>query len=180
MILRDGPRDFGAACIGHHAEGAEFVAAFLNGDERRDAPRANGGRLRRRQKSEFVLGGELGLQRVAVLFGAGEQFRQVMIALRADHDVNHGCPVDDLLALSLRHTAGDGDVHAAPLARGFVFCGAEPTEFGIHLLGSLLADVAGVEDDEIGLLDTGGLDKALASQRVHHALRIVDVHLTAI
>ena len=66
------------------------------------------------------------------------------------------------------------------LARGFVFCGAEPAEFGIHLLGSLLADVAGVEDDEIGIVDAGGLDKALASQRVHHALRIVDVHLTAI
>ena len=29
----DRPRDLGAACIRHHAEGAEFVAAFLHRDE---------------------------------------------------------------------------------------------------------------------------------------------------
>ena len=31
--LRDRPRDFGAARIGHDAEGAELVAAFLHGEE---------------------------------------------------------------------------------------------------------------------------------------------------
>ncbi len=31
--LCHGPRHFGAARIGHHAERAEFIAAFLNGDE---------------------------------------------------------------------------------------------------------------------------------------------------
>ena len=38
--LGDRPRDFGAARIGHDAEGAELVAAFLHGDESRDAARA--------------------------------------------------------------------------------------------------------------------------------------------
>jgi hypothetical protein len=102
------------------------------------------------------------------------------VALRPDHHVDHGRPVDDLTAFGLRHAAGDGDVHAATLAGGFIFYGAEPAEFGIYLLGSLLADVTGVEDDEIGIVDAGGLDKTLARQRVHHALGIVDVHLTAI
>ena len=66
------PRDFGAACIGHHAEGAEFVAAFLHGDERRDAARADRVRLRGCQKSELVLDREFGLQRAAMAFGAGQ------------------------------------------------------------------------------------------------------------
>ena len=38
--LRDRPRDFGAARIGHDAEGAELVAAFLHGDEGGNAARA--------------------------------------------------------------------------------------------------------------------------------------------
>ena len=37
--LRDRARDFRAARIGHHAEGAELVAAFLHGEEGGDAAR---------------------------------------------------------------------------------------------------------------------------------------------
>ncbi len=37
-----------------------------------------------------------------------------------------------------------------------------------------------VESDEIGIIGARRLDKALRRQRVHHALRIVDVHLAAI
>jgi hypothetical protein len=46
--------------------------------------------------------------------------------------------------------------------------------------GRLFADVAGVEDHQIRVIDIGGLDKAFRRQGVHHALRIVDVHLAAI
>ena len=41
---RDRPRDFGAARIGHDAEGAELVAAFLHGDESADAARRGSAR----------------------------------------------------------------------------------------------------------------------------------------
>ncbi len=41
----DGPRDLGAARIGHDAERAELVAAFLHGDEGGDAAGADRARL---------------------------------------------------------------------------------------------------------------------------------------
>ena len=178
--LCDRPRDFRAARVRHHAEGAELVAAFLHGDERGNAARADRGRLRRRQESELVLDRKFRLQRAAVAFRLRQQLRQMMIALRADHDVDDGRAADDLLALGLRDAAGDRDVHLPPVARGLVLHHPQPAEFGIDLFRGLLADVTGVEDDEVGVFGARGLDKAFAGQRVHHALRIVDVHLAAI
>ena len=104
----------------------------------------------------------------------------MMIALRADHDIDRRCAADDLLALGLRDAAGHRDVHLPALARGFVLHHPQPPEFGIDFLRRLFADVTGVEDDKIRIVRAAGLDKAFAGQRVHHALRIVDVHLAAI
>ena len=104
----------------------------------------------------------------------------MMIALRPDHDVDGRRAADDLLALGLRDAAGDRDAHLAAVARGLVLGDAQPPEFGVDLLGGLLADMAGVEDHQIRILGAGCLDKAFRRQRVHHALRIVDVHLAAI
>ena len=64
--LRDRPRDFGAARIGHDAEGAELVAAFLHGDEGRDAARARRCAARRREMIELVLGRKFGVDDLAV------------------------------------------------------------------------------------------------------------------
>ena len=121
--------------------------------------------------------------RIASGFGCGRKpnlFRQMMIALRSDHDVYGRGAVDDLGAFCLRDAAGDRDLHLAACPCGLVLGDAEPSEFGINLFGCLLADVTGVEDHEVGVLSTRGLDKAFAGQRVHHALRIVDIHLAAI
>jgi hypothetical protein len=57
---------------------------------------------------------------------------------------------------------------------------AQLAELRIDLLGRLLADVAGVEDHQIRVVDIGRLDEAFRRQRVHHALGIVDVHLAAV
>ena len=38
LHVGDGPRELGAARVGHDAEGAELVAALLHGEERRHAP----------------------------------------------------------------------------------------------------------------------------------------------
>ena len=76
-----------------------------------DAARADRIRLRRRQKAELVLDREFGLQRAAVALRARQQLRQMMIALRADHDVHGRRAADDLLALGLRDAAGDRDAH---------------------------------------------------------------------
>jgi hypothetical protein len=66
------------------------------------------------------------------------------------------------------------------VSRGVLLRSTQPSEFRKNLFGRLLADVAGVEDDEVGVIDVSGLDKALAGQRVRHALGIVDIHLAAI
>src|SRR5262245_31860017 len=104
----------------------------------------------------------------------------MMIALRADHDIDDRRAADDLFTFGLRDAAGDRDVHLPAIARGLILHHPQPAEFGIDLFGRLLADVAGIEDDEVGVLSARGLDKAFTRQRVHHALRIVDVHLAAI
>ena len=103
-----------------------------------------------------------------------------MIALRPDHDVDNRRAADDLRALGLRDAARDRNPHLAAIACRFILGDAQPPEFGVNLLGSLLADMAGVEDHQIRILGACCLDKALARQRVRHALRIVDVHLAAI
>ena len=57
---------------------------------------------------------------------------------------------------------------------------AHASEFGIDLLGGPLADMAGIEDDEIRVFHAPGLAIARRSQRIDHALGIVDIHLAAI
>ena len=102
-----------------------------------------------------------------------------MIALRSDHEIDHAGAADDLLALGLRDAAGDRDHDAAAFARGLLLEHAHAAELGIDLVGGLLADVAGVEDDEVGVLGRRGLGKAFGRERVRHTMGIVDVHLAA-
>ncbi len=104
----------------------------------------------------------------------------MMIALRSDHDIDHRCAADDLSAFRLRNAAGDGDGHLAAVLSCRILGFAQPAKFRVDLLGSLLANVAGVEDHEIRVIRVRRLDKAFRRQRVHHALRIVDIHLTAV
>src|SRR6516225_9446318 len=103
-----------------------------------------------------------------------------MIALRPDHHVDDRRPGDDLAAFGLRHATRHRDAHFSATARGLFLEDAQPSEFGVDFFGSLFADVAGVEDDEVGVIRVGGLDKAFVGQSVHHALCIVDIHLTTI
>ena len=103
-----------------------------------------------------------------------------MIALRTDDDIDHRRAANDLRALGLRDAAGDDDLHVAAAARGVVLRFAQAAELGIDLLGRLLANVAGVQDHKVGVGGIVRLDEILARQSVHHALRIVDIHLTAV
>jgi hypothetical protein len=57
---------------------------------------------------------------------------------------------------------------------------AQAATLGIDLLGRLLADVTGVEDDQIGVVGLSGDRIAQRRQHIAHALRIVDVHLAAV
>jgi hypothetical protein len=111
---RDRARIFRAARIGHDAEGAELVAAFLHGEERahRTGRAARTRRAKGRQVVELVLGGELGVER-ARRARAAAIIRQAVIALRPDDEIDAGRAADDLGAFGLRDAAGDGDQHAA-------------------------------------------------------------------
>ena len=113
--LGDRPRHLGAARIGHDAEGAELVAAFLHGDEGRHAALADRGAARRGEMAELVLDRKLRVDDLAVR-GARQHLRQPVIALRPDHEIDPGRAAEDLLAFGLRDAAGDGDCHVAALA----------------------------------------------------------------
>lgn len=67
--LGNRPRHFRAACIGHDAEGAEFVAAFLHRQEGGDAAGADPSALGDRQMLELVLDRIFGVDDALALFG---------------------------------------------------------------------------------------------------------------
>jgi hypothetical protein len=171
--LGHGARDFGSARVGDDAEGAELVATFLHGQEGRGAAPRLGAVLQRR---ELVVLGEVGVERAGALPHLGFQFGEAVVALRPDDEVDGGLAAHDLFALGLGDAARDADpeVRVQRLER------LQPPEFGIDLLGRLLADVAGVEQDQVGRLGRVGGDVALRRQRLGHALAVVDVHLAAV
>ncbi len=102
-----------------------------------------------------------------------------MVVLRAHDEIDHRRAADDLLAFGLGDAARNGNGQAASVARGSGFKRAHAAELGIDLVRGFLADVAGIEDDEIGILDVGGLREALGREHVRHTMGIVDVHLAA-
>src|SRR5690348_16454402 len=141
--LRRRARDFGAARVGHDAEGAELVAALLHGQERRRAARAGRFARRRRKMIELVLGRKIRVHDVAMALRTSQQLGQAMIVLRAEDEIDERRAADDLLALGLGHTSGDRDHHAAAFARRAVLELADAAKLRIDLLRRLLADVAG-------------------------------------
>ena len=105
------------------------------------------------------------------------QLGQAVVGLRAEHQIDAALgATGDLLALGLRHAAGDADHEVAAVLAQL----GEPAELGEHLLARLFADVAGVEHDEIGIVD--GLRRliAMGRQRIGHAVAVIDIHLTAV
>ena len=103
-----------------------------------------------------------------------------MIALRPEHQIDRRHPPDDLLALGLRHAAGDADDEVLAQRAALVAHLAQAAELGKHLLRGLFADVAGVEHDEVGVADIVRRLIAVRRQRVRHTIGIVDVHLAAV
>src|ERR1700704_4332806 len=102
------------------------------------------------------------------------------IALRTAPDTHPWRAPDNPIAFGLRDTAGHRDAHVAAITRGFVLDAAQPPELRVNLFGGLFSDVTCIEDHQISVVYACGFDKAFRCQRVHHALRIVDIHLTAI
>src|SRR5258708_5435025 len=53
-------------------------------------------------------------------------------------------------------------------------------QLGAGLFGSLLADMAGIEDDHVGGLGAIGRDIAQRRQDIRHPAGVVDIHLAAV
>ncbi len=160
--------DLGAAGVGHDAISAEFVAAFLDGEEgRRSAAAARGHSLELRNRRH------VGVERPAAARRLGDQFGQAMIGLRTDDDVDQRRAPLRLGAFGLGDAAGQGDHRLRAILA------AQPADVRIGPLRRFLADVAGVEHDEIGVLALACRGHAAARQQLAHALAVIDVHLAA-
>ncbi len=172
--------DFGAARIGHDAKRAEFVATFLHGDEGRDAARRDLRARGRRERLKFLFDREIRVGDARALAGFLKQRRQAVIALRTDDEVHGALAAHDELALGLRDAAGHDDLEVFALGAALLLEHGEATELRIDFLGGLLADVAGVEDDELGVLLARGFRVTLLRQEIRHPRGVIDVHLAAV
>ncbi len=175
--IRRGTGDLRAAGVGDHAEGAELVAALLDGEEGADAF----DRPPSWQGVELGFGLELHRhRRLAAPAGRGDQLRQAVVALRADDNVDRALALGDLGAFGLGHAAGNRDQHAFPPGARLLAQGLQPAELGIDLLRRPFADVAGVEHHEVGVLGPIGHPPAVRAEQLGHPLAVVDVHLAAV
>ena len=159
-----------AARVRHHAVGAELVAAFDDGDV---------------AAVGVLAGGELGLEGLVGLavveagdaglagFKPGEHLGQFAVGGRTRDQRDVRRALEDLLALLLRHAAQHGEALAFPvLALVFV----EPVE---DLLLRLVADGAGVVEDQAGIFFRLHLPVALLPECANHLLRVMGIHLAA-
>ena len=172
-------RDFHATRVGHNAKRAELVTAFLHRDEGGNAALGDCFRSRRGERIELVVRRKFGIDDLLTRLHAREQAGQPVIILRADHQINRAGAPDDFFALSLRHATGDCDQHGAAKRCGLLLQLADAADLGIEFIDRLFADVAGVEDDQVGVVDARGLAVAGRRQSVRHTMGIVDVHLAA-
>ena len=102
------------------------------------------------QRGEFLGDGEFGIDRRPAGARRGDELRQAVIGLGADDNIDEGGAPYNLGALGLGDATGnaDGDL-ATGLSRSFLQH-AEAPEIGIDLFRRFLANMAGVEEDEIG------------------------------
>ena len=92
-----------------------------------------------------------------------------------EDDIDPRRLVEDRVLVHLREAAADGDLHALAL----VLAGLQVAERAIELPGRVVADRAGVDDDDVGLFAELGSDIAGTLERPGESLGVVDVHLTA-
>ena len=152
------PRDFRTPGVGHDAESTELVATLLHRDESGHAARANIRACRQGQMHEFIGGREIEIDRGRRGRVPVEERWKTVVGLRADHDIDRGLPGNDLGALCLGNAARDYDLRLAAPQGALRFHIPDPAELGKDLLGRPLPDMAGVQDDDVGLRRVARLD----------------------
>src|SRR5260370_42214139 len=102
-----------------------------------------------------------------------------MVVLRPDDESDGRLPAHDIGPFRLRDAAGHHDRRVETRERPLLLEFANLAEFGIDLFRGALPDVAGVEDDEGGILDSCRLFKTLPGRHIDHSMGVVDIHLAA-
>jgi hypothetical protein len=122
---------------------------------------------------ELVLGWKLGRDDArATERRLSHEIGKAMVTLRADDDVHDGGAGNDLLAFGLRNAARHSDQGFEAIAFATLLLESHSAELRIDLLGGLFPDVAGVEDDEVGLRQVLRQRIALRLERLGHALGV--------
>ena len=168
-----GAADFGPTGIGDDTKGAKLVAAFLHGQKRTGTTghfRAGG------QVVKLVVQREFSVQCPLALRHLIHHRRQTVITLRANDQIDQRHPAQNLGPLGLGHTAGDTDAQI----RVCRFQRTQTANIGKHLFGGLFADMAGVDQHQIGLFCLIRGDIALRAHGFDHTFAVIDIHLTAI
>ena len=159
-----------AARVRNDAVGAELVAAFDDGDV---------AAMRVGARGELGVEGLVGLAVVQAGdaglagFEAGEHVRQVAVAGRACDQRDVGRLLEDLVAFLLRDAADHGELLAFALHPLVLVQAME------DLLLGLVADGAGVVEDQAGVGFVRHLGVAFLHQRADDFFRVVRVHLAA-
>ncbi len=164
----------GAAALGSarerdHAVGAAFVAAFDDGDVG-----AVGIVAAREGSFESFFGVEAQAGDAAVArFELHQHLRELGVAGRSGHQADVRGALEDALAFLLRDAAEDAEDFAFAVFLLELLQAVEDFLFG------LVADAAGVVEDQVGLLGFFDLGVAFREQRADHFFGIVRVHLAA-
>ena len=99
----------------------------------------------------------------------------------AQHDIDLRRAPQDLPALRLGHTTGDGDHHACALGRLFLLEAFQPAEFGKHLFRRLSRRY--VQVLRMTMSAPWGVSPDCIAERrqdIRHARGVIDVHLAAV
>ena len=164
---------FAAAGIGHHAVGAEVVAAAHDGDEGAHAVAVepHGSDL-----GIGLLGREQDIDALAARFGFAHKPGQVAVGVRPGHDIDAVRSFDQLLLQALGHTADDAhDQSGVGPAVAFHLGQTAP-----DALFGIVADRTGVDQDNVRLVDPVGIYVPLALHHGDHDLGVADIHLAAV
>src|SRR5439155_965726 len=163
------PAAFFSASERHDAVGAELVTAFDDGD-------VSAMRIAARRKLGFEALVGLAIVeagRPLPFLDLDQHLRQIAVRRRSADHGNVRCALENFLALLLGDTSQDGEFLSLRLK---LFVIGEAMK---DLLFGLIADGAGVVEDEAGVFDGRNLAIALGNERADDFLGVMDIHLAA-
>src|SRR5439155_16441243 len=161
----EGPRDFASARGWHDAECAVLIAAFDDCDQ-------GLGRRRPVDVEEVVATIFREISGHSCL--AGEHFVKVSDVSRPHHEVDPRCAFEDGLPFLLRYASANTDLHVVATLQL-----AQRSKSGKHLVLGLVADRAGVQENEIRLALVVHTPVPAQLQAAGEALAVEIIHLTA-